>query len=235
MMALLGTIVNVIAIIVGTTIGMFFTKINEKMKETILQGISLTVVIIGIQMAFHTESIIVVLLSLLFGAIIGELLKLEDLLNKLGIWIGERFNKEGESNRIAQGFVTASLIFVIGAMAILGSLDSGIRNDHGILFTKSILDGFTSLVLATTLGFGVALSAIPVFLYQGTIALLAAKIDQLIPKEILDQVVAEMTAVGGILILAIGLNMIGITKIRVTNLLPALFIVIIFVFVLQLF
>lgn len=234
-MVLLGTIVNVIAIVIGTTIGMFFTKINEKIKETILQGISLTVIIIGIQMAFSTESIIVVLLSLLFGAIIGELLKLEDLLNRLGNWIGDKLNREGESNRIAQGFVTASLIFVIGAMAIIGSLDSGIRHDHGVLYTKSILDGFTSMVLATTLGFGVVLSAIPVFLYQGTIAILAAKIDAIIPKAILDQVVNEMTAVGGILIFAIGLNMIGLTKIRVTNLLPALFIVIIFVFILQLF
>lgn len=234
-MVLLGTIVNVIAIVIGTTIGMFFTKINEKIKETILQGISLTVIIIGIQMAFSTESIIVVLLSLLFGAIIGELLKLEDLLNRLGNWIGDKLKREGESNRIAQGFVTASLIFVIGAMAIIGSLDSGIRHDHGVLYTKSILDGFTSMVLATTLGFGVVLSAIPVFLYQGTIAILAAKIDAIIPKAILDQVVNEMTAVGGILIFAIGLNMIGLTKIRVTNLLPALFIVIIFVFILQLF
>lgn len=234
-MVLLGTIANVVAIILGSIFGMFFTNINEKLKETIMQGIALTVVVIGIQMAFSSESIIIVLLSILIGAVIGEFLRLEDVLNRIGHWIGSKFAKNGEGNQVAQGFITASLIFAIGAMAILGSLDSGIRHDHGILYTKSILDGFTSLVLATTLGFGVVLSIIPVFLFQGLITLLATKIDQIIPDIILNQVISEMTAVGGILIIAIGLNILNITKIRVTNLLPSLGIVVLLILIMQLF
>lgn len=234
-MILLGTIVNVIAIIVGSSLGLIFTKIEDKYKETIMQGIALTVIIIGIQMAFTSESIIIVLLSILTGAFIGEVLKLDDLLNKLGFWIAARVTTKDTNTNVAQGFITASLLFVVGAMAILGSLDSGIRGDHEILFTKSILDGFTSLVLTTTLGIGVILSIIPVLLFQGTITLLAAKIDHLISDTILNSVILEMTAVGGILILAIGLNLLKLTQIRVMNLLPSLVTVIIFVYILQMF
>lgn len=225
-MVLLGTIVNVIAIIIGTAIGMVFTRIKETYKETIMQGIGLTVIIIGIQMALGSESIIIVLLSILFGALIGEALKLEQLLNKLAYAVSSKFTTKDNSTNVAQGFITASLIFVIGAMAILGALDSGIRGDHGILYTKSILDGFTSIVLASTLGFGVVLSIIPIFIFQGSIALMAAKINEIVPETILDHIIVEVTAIGGILILAIGLNIMKIKEIRVTNLLPSLIVVI---------
>lgn len=221
-MVLLGTIVNVIAVIVGTAIGLMFTKINDSYKETIMHGIGLTVIIIGVQMALETESIIIVLLSLLFGAIIGEAIKLEEIVNNIAYKISAKFSNGSSTAKIAQGFITASLIFVVGAMAILGSLDSGIRGDHGILYTKSILDGFAAMVLTTTLGFGVVLSIIPLFLYQGTIALLASKIDEYVPDVILEGIITEITAIGGIMILAIGINILEIMKIRVTNLLPAL-------------
>ena len=232
-MVLLGTIANVLAVVIGSLIGLIFTKINESYKQTILQGIGLTVIVIGVQMALETESIIIVLLSLLFGAIIGETMKLEELVNKLAYKIAGTITKGKSTTKVAQGFITASLIFVVGAMAILGALDSGIRNDHGILYTKAILDGFTAMVLTTTLGFGVVLSIIPLFLYQGTIALLAAKINEVVPEIMLNAIIAEITAVGGIMIMAIGLNILEVIKIRVTNLLPALVVAVVLVYVQQ--
>lgn len=229
-MILLGTIANVITIIIGTLLGLTLTRIKDHYKETIMQGIGLTVIIIGIQMAFETESIIIVLLSILVGALIGEALQLELLLDQFAHSISRKFTKEKNSANLAQGFITASLIFVVGAMAILGPLDSGIRGDHGILYTKSILDGFTAMVLTSTLGIGVGLSVIPIFFYQGTIALMAAKINEYVPEVILNNLITEITAIGGILIMAIGLNILNLLKVRVTNLLPALFVVVILIY-----
>lgn len=234
-MVLFGTIVNGICIIIGCLIGLFLTKIKEKYKETIMQGIGLTVVLIGLQMAFEANSIIIVLLSMLTGAIIGEFLRLEDLLNRIGNWIGSKFTTTNDNVNISQAFVTASLLFVVGAMAILGALDSGLRGDHEILTTKAILDGFTSFVLTTTLGIGVILSVIPVVLFQGTIALLATQIESLIPEAIFNDLLVDITSVGGLLIVAIGLNLLKLTHIRVTNLLPAIIMVCVFVSLYHLF
>lgn len=232
-MVLLGTIVNGICIIVGTIIGSFLTKINKKYKETITQGIALTAILIGIQMALQVESIILILLSILIGAIVGEMLDLEKGLNKLGTWIANRFAMKENNTNIAQAFVTASLLFAVGAMAILGALDSGLRGDHEILYTKSILDGFSSFVLTASLGIGVIFSAIPVVLFQGSIALLATQIVRIIPDALFEQIINNITAVGGLLIIAIGLNILKLTNIRVTNLLPSLIVVIILVVALQ--
>src|SRR5699024_453652 len=229
-MVLLGTIANVITIIIGTLFGLILTRIKDSYKETIMHGIGLTVVIIGIQMALGSESIIIVLLSILVGALIGETLQLEKQLNQLAYSISAKFTNGNNSANVAQGFIMASLIFVVGAMAILGALDSGMRGDHGILYTKSILDGFTAMVLTSTLGIGVILSVIPIFVYQGTIALLAAKINELVPDVILTNLITELTAIGGILIIAIGLNMLKLIEVRVTNLLPSLFVVVAFVY-----
>ncbi|WP_047980123.1 DUF554 domain-containing protein [Ornithinibacillus contaminans] len=220
-MALYGTLINGALIIIGSVIGLLFTKIPERYKETVMHGIGLAIVLIGLQMAFQTEAIIVVLLSLLTGAIIGELLNIEVKLNQLGDFVGRKFNTKNNTT-VSQGFVTASLIFVVGAMAIIGALDGGIRGDHEVLITKGILDGFVALVLTTTLGFGVALSVIPVMLYQGSIALLAMQIENWIPEAILNGFIVELTAVGGLLIVAIGLNMLKIVQIRIGNLLPSI-------------
>src|SRR5690625_3809959 len=138
------------------------------------------------------------------------------------MWIGSKFTTKTTSNTVSQAFVTATLIFSIGAMAIIGALDSGVRGDHEVLITKAILDGFTSLVLTTTLGYGVMLSFIPVVLYQGTIALLATQIEKWIPEEILNGLITELTAVGGLLIVAIGLNVLKLINIRIGNLLPSI-------------
>ena len=229
-MVLFGTIVNGLRIIIGSVIGLFLTKIRDKYKETIMQGIGLTIILIGLQMAFQVNSIIIVLLSILTGALIGEFFRLEDLLNRLGYWVGSKFTNKGENVNVSQAFVTASLLFVVGAMAILGALDSGLRGDHEILLTKSVLDGFTSFILTTTLGIGVILSVIPVVLFQGAIALLATQIEKLIPEVIFNDLLVDITAVGGLLIVAIGLNLLKLTQIRVTNLLPAIVMVTIFVY-----
>ncbi|SEQ07062.1 DUF554 domain-containing protein [Piscibacillus halophilus] len=221
-MALTGVIVNGVCILIGTLLGLFFTKIPERIKDTIMSGIGLTVILIGLSMAFASDRVIVVLLSLVSGAIIGEGIDLDEKLNRLGSHIEVKFKKPGQESRIAEGFVTASLIFVIGAMAVVGALDSGLRGDHGILFTKSIIDGFVALVLTTTMGFGVVFSAIPVVLYEGGIALFATQINEWLPENILDLFIEDMTATGGLLIFAIGLNLLKITEIRVANLLPSL-------------
>lgn len=221
-MVLYGTLINGVCIIIGSLLGLFFTKIPERYKETVMHGIGLAVILIGLQMAFSTEVIVVVLLSLLTGAIIGEFIHVEEGLNRLGAWIGSKFTSKNENFSVAQGFITASLIFVIGAMSVIGALDSGIRGDHEILITKGIIDGFVALVLTTTLGFGVIFSVVPVVLYQGGIALLATQITKWLPESFLNGFIVELTAVGGLLIVAIGLNLLKITKIRIGNLLPSL-------------
>ncbi|WP_337019433.1 DUF554 domain-containing protein [Oceanobacillus massiliensis] len=222
-MVLFGTLINGAFIIAGSVLGLFFTKIPERYKETVMQGIGLAVILIGLQMALVTDQIIIVLLGLLSGAIIGEFIHLEDGLNRLGSWLGSKFTADpGSDFSVAQGFITATLIFCIGAMSILGALDSGIRGDHEVLITKGVIDGFTALVLTTTLGFGVVFSVIPVILYQGGIALLATQIEKWIPEAFLNGMIVEVTAVGGLLIVAIGLNLLKITQMRIGNLLPAI-------------
>ncbi|WP_264740004.1 DUF554 domain-containing protein [Cytobacillus firmus] len=220
-MFLLGTLVNGLLIIIGTLLGKLLHRIPENMKGTVMHAIGLAVMVLGLQMGFKSENFLVVILSLVFGTVIGEYFALEDKLNKLGDWLESKIGSNGQGS-ISQGFVTATLIFVIGAMGIIGALDSGIRGDHSVLYTKSIIDGFTSLILTTTLGIGVLFSAFPVMLYEGLIALFATQIDRFVPQLLMDSFIKEMTATGGIMIFAIGLNLTGITKIRVANLLPGI-------------
>lgn len=233
-MVLMGTIINGICIIIGTILGRFLQSIPEKMKETVMYGIGLAVIVLGLQMGFKSENFLIVIISLVVGAVLGEWWKLDDKLAAVGRWLEKRMGGGGTGS-IAQGFVTATLIFVIGAMAIIGALDSGIRNDHNVLYTKAIIDGFTALILSTTLGIGVIFSVIPVVLYQGTIALFATQINRLVPQELMDVFILEMTATGGILIFAIGLNLVGLTKVRVANLLPSILVVAVIVTMMYVF
>lgn len=221
-MVLVGTFLNGLFIVIGALFGRLFKNIPEPMKQTVLTIIGLAVAVLGIQMGFESSNFIIIIVSLVIGAIIGEWLDLDGKFNRFGQWVESLFGKSGQQGSIAEGFVTATLIFAIGSMAIIGALDSGLRNDHNVLITKGIIDGFTSIILASTLGIGVLLSAIPVFLYQGIIALLAGVISTYIPQEALDLFIKEMTATGGVMILAIGLNIAGLTKIRVANLLPGI-------------
>ncbi|WML42467.1 DUF554 domain-containing protein [Neobacillus sp. PS3-40] len=220
-MFLLGTLVNGVLIIIGSLLGKLLHRIPEGMKSTVMYAIGLSVMVLGLQMGLKSQNFLIVILSLVIGSVIGELLRLEDRLNDLGQWLEGKVGSSGKGS-ISEGFVTATLIFVIGAMAIIGALDSGIRGDHAVLFTKSIIDGFTSLILTTTLGIGVLFSAIPVVLYEGIIALFATQIDQFVPQALMDQFITEMTSTGGIMIFAIGLNLTGIIKIRVANFLPGI-------------
>jgi uncharacterized protein len=227
-MFLLGTIVNGLLIIVGTLIGKFLHNIPENMKKTVMYAIGLSVMVLGLQMGFKSTNFVIVIISLVLGAVLGEIMHLDEKLNQLGSWLEKKIGTNGKGS-ISEGFVSATLIFVIGAMAIIGALDSGIRGDHKVLYTKSLIDGFTSIILTTTLGVGVMFSAIPVMLYQGLIALFATQIDQFVPPLLMDQFITEMTATGGVMIFAIGLNLTGILKVKVANLLPGIIVTLVIV------
>lgn len=220
-MFLLGTIVNGLLIILGTFLGKLFHRISEDMKHSVMNVIGLAVIVLGLQMGFKSDNFLIVIFSLVIGTVIGELFALEKKLNSVGHWLENKMGSKSHGS-ISEGFVTATLIFVIGAMAVIGALDSGIRGDHDVLYTKAIIDGFTSIILTSTLGIGVLFSAIPVVLYQGIIAMFATQIDRFVPQALMDSFIVEMTATGGVMIFAIGLNLVGITKIRVANLLPGI-------------
>ena len=234
-MVLLGSFLNALFIILGAFVGRLFKNIPESMQQTVMVIIGLVVAVLGIQMGLESNNFIIIVVSLVIGTVIGEWLDLEGKFNHFGLWVESLFGKKEKKGTIAQGFVTSSLIFVIGSMAIIGALDSGLRNDHNVLITKGIIDGFMSIILASTLGIGVILSAVPVFLYQGGIAVFAGVISTYIPAEALDLFIKEMTATGGVMILAIGLNIAGLTKIRIANLLPAIIIVAVIVAIIFLF
>jgi len=231
-MVLTGTIVNAALIVIGTLLGLLFQRIPERMKETVTAAIGLAVVLLGVQMGMKSENFLIVIGSLVIGAALGEWWKLDEKLNEVGYQLERRLGGKSKSS-IAEGFITATLIFVIGAMAVIGALDSGLRGDHDVLYTKGLIDGFTALVLSSTLGIGVMFSAVPVLLYQGAIALLAIQIMKFIPESLMDDFILEMTATGGVMIVAIGLNLVGITRIRVANLLPGILMVAVIVSILH--
>lgn len=234
-MILFGSLFNMLTIIIGTIIGRFLHNIPERMKETIMYGIGLAVVAIGLQMTFETTQIVIVIISIVIGAIIGEWMDLDGKVNTLGQWIEGKLPAKKEGPGIAQGFVTGSLIFCVGSMAVIGAIDSGLRNDHDVLVMKGILDGFTSIILSSTLGIGVAFSAVAVFLYQGSITFLATIISRYVPDDLLQFFISEMTATGGLMIAAIGLNLIGLTKMRVANFIPGIAVVAVIVTIMYAF
>ncbi|KLU67125.1 putative membrane protein YdfK [Desulfosporosinus acididurans] len=220
---MLGTIVNAMAIILGGLIGLFFGQaLSEKMKTTVIQGIGLVVLLIGITMAIQTKNTLVVIASLVLGGIIGELIDIELRLENFGRWLESKLARNGEKSGFTKAFVTASLIYCVGAMAIMGSLESGLKGNYNILFAKAMLDGISAVVFASSMGLGVLASAIPVFIYQGAITLGAGLLQGILSG----QVVSEMGAVGGLLIVGIGFNILEIKEVKVGNLLPGIFIAI---------
>lgn len=223
-MILLGVIVNTLAIIVGALLGQFFSKINQDMKDTVMKGIGLAVLVLGMGMAFKSDQFLIVLFSLAIGAAIGEWGRIEEKLERLGQWLEQKIGKN--KGNVAKAFVTTTLIYCIGAMGVVGALDSGLRMDHNVLYTKAFLDGFTAIIFSSTLGIGVIFSAVPVFIYQGAIVLGSTLINHFLAPELIERIIADITATGGILILGIGLNLLGITKIKVGNFLPSLVIAI---------
>jgi len=218
---MLGTIVNGVAIIAGSLLGLLFSKgISDNYKEIILSAVGLSVVLIGVKSALVSDSLMVIIFSLVLGALIGEAMKIEKRLGDLGDFFESRVAaKSSDSSSFSRGFVTASLVFCVGSMAIVGSLESGLTGNHQTLFAKSVLDGVTSVIFASTMGLGVMFSSVAVFLYQGMITLAAVFMKNFLVAETIEQ----MTSVGGMLIVAIGFNMLKVTTIRVGNLIPAIF------------
>ncbi len=220
---MLGTVVNAIAIIIGGLIGTFIRNgLKEDYKKTLMNGVGLTVIIIGIMGAIKSENMILIIISIVLGSIIGEAIGIERKLDSIGNSLEEKLG-QGNSN-LSKGFVTASLVYCVGAMAIVGSLESGLLGNHDTLFAKSVLDGISSIIFASTLGIGVVFSSILVFIYQGIIILLASSLRNLLTPD----VILEMSAVGGILIMGIGINILEIKKIEVGNMSPSIFIPLIY-------
>lgn len=221
---MLGTIVNALAIIGGSLVGFTLKSgIPQKINETIMKGLALCILVIGVSGAIKSQNMLVVICSIVIGALIGEAIDIDAKLFKLGDAIENRL--QGKAGRISEGFVTASLVYCVGAMAIVGSLNSGLKGDHSILFTKAVLDGISAIMFTSTLGIGVALSAIPVFIYQGIITIGASSLQGILSQP---SIITEISAVGSILIMGLGFNMLGITKIKVANFLPAIIIPIIY-------
>lgn len=220
---MLGTLVNTAAIIIGSLLGVSLRRgIPDGTKETVIAAIGLAVLLIGLKSAWRSDDLLLVIISLAVGAVVGEMLNIENRLQRLGHWIGRQMGRAGEG--VSQGFVTASLVFCVGAMAIVGSLESGLAGNHQTLFAKSLLDGVTSIIFASTLGIGVIFSSVSVFLYQGAITLAAVYLKPFLTPA----VVSQMTSIGGLMIVAIGLNILDIKKLRIGNMLPGLFIPLIY-------
>ncbi|MEH6939633.1 DUF554 domain-containing protein [Bacillus sp. JJ664] len=233
-MVLLGSIVNAIAIIIGSLLGLFIKRIPERMKNLVTQSISLVIIVLGISLAMKTNQVLIVIFSLALGAVVGEWLDIEGKLDKLGQFIESKVKTKSEGS-ISKGFVTSTLLFCVGAMAILGALDSGLRHNHEILYTKSLMDGFLSIILTSTLGVGVLFSFLPVFLYQGFIAIFASFVPNLVTQHLLNAIIAEISGTGGILLLALGLNSLGVMKIKIGNMLPSILFALLFVCIIQYF
>jgi len=220
MTGLLGTFVNTLAVLFGGTIGLILgSRFPKRISQSLMKALGLCTLLIGITGIFKGENQLITIISMAVGTIIGEAFDLDAKINTLGDALQRKFKKNGEKVTIAEGFVNASLLFCVGAMAIVGSLRSGLTGDNQMIYTKSLLDFTSSLIFASTLGIGVLFSAAFVLLYQGAIVILA----HYIAPFLTDSVVAEMTCVGSLIIIGLALNMLGITKLKVMNYVPAIF------------
>jgi len=220
---MIGSLINAAAILAGSGLGLLLRGgISQRFRDTLTQGLALCVILIGVMGAIRTGDVMIPILCMVAGGLAGEAINIEKRLQTLGDSaqrLAARASRVGDAGGFSQGFVTASLVFCVGAMAIVGSLDSGLRGDHTTLIAKSALDGVTSIIFASTMGPGVALSSLAVLLYQGAIALCAQQVAGLLTE----QIILEMSAVGGLLIAGIGINMLELAKLRIGNLLPAIF------------
>lgn len=234
---LTGTIINTLAILAGSVVGLLLSwlagrcsrflpagsaALGQRLQTIIMQGVALCVLFIGISGSLEGGNTLIAILSMVIGAVIGELLDLDRRMQGLGSWVQKKtahlVHNPGDGPSVSDGFVTASLLFCVGAMAIVGSLENGLTGSYDTLKAKAVLDGVSSIVFASSLGIGVAFSAAAVFLYQGAISLAAAFLSPLLG----DAVIAEMTCVGSLLIVALALNLLGLPKIKVMNLVPAI-------------
>ena len=217
---MLGTWVNVATVLLGGTIGLLIKKgLSDKMSDALMKGLALCTLTIGISGALKGQDTLKLILSMVAGTLIGEALDLDGKVHRLGDWVEKRFSKGTGKTSIAEGFVTASLLFCVGAMTIVGSLQSGLTGDHTMLCTKSLLDFVSSMIFASSLGVGVLFSAAFVLAFQGSITLLAGVVSPFLGE----LAIAGMTCVGSVLIIGLGRNMLGLTKLKIMNHLPAIF------------
>ena len=215
-MILTGVLINAAAVAVGGVLGTLGGRLMpEKMKQTVLAATGLVSIGIGISGAIGSSNQLIPILSLVIGSVIGELLHIEDGVTRAGDWLQKRFGKSGS---ITEGLVTGSLVFAVGAMAVMGSLESGLKNDHTILMTKSVIDMAGSVAFAGSLGIGVAFSALSILVLEGTVTLLAS----LLTGVLTDAVITEISVTGSLIIIGVGLNVLGLTKLRIMNMTPAL-------------
>jgi len=216
-----GTIINIVAVLIGSGIGLLLkTKLPKKIIRTVFQGLGLFTLFLGFVMAMKTGSYLILVFSLVIGGIIGEALNIENFTEKQAGFIKNKINFGGD--KFSEGMLTAFLLFCIGSMSILGAFEEGMNNDSTLLITKSVMDGFSSIALAAAFGVGVAFSTIPMLIFQGGLTLLAMYFGKFIDTSIIN----ELTAVGGILLIGLGINILEIKKINVFNLFPALIIAI---------
>ena len=215
-MILTGVLINAAAVAVGGVLGTLGGRLMpEKMKQTVLAATGLVSIGIGISGAIGSSNQLIPILSLVIGSVIGELLHIEAGVTRAGDWLQKRFGKSGS---ITEGFVTGSLVFAAGAMAVMGALESGLKNDHTILMTKSVIDMAGSVAFAGSLGIGVAFSALSILVLEGTVTLLAS----LLTGVLTDAVITEISVTGSLIIIGVALNVLGLTKLRIMNMTPAL-------------
>jgi uncharacterized membrane protein YqgA involved in biofilm formation len=230
-----GTILNIATVLIGGVIGLLFgARIPDKLKETVIAGMGLFTGAMGIQMFLNTENPLIVLGALLIGTLLGEWWQIEYGLHRLGEVLERKFSREQDdgSNKFVRGFLTASLLFCVGPMTIMGSIQDGLTGDYNLLAVKSVLDGFAAMAFASTLGVGVMFSTVIILVYQGGISLLAGQLDALVTPSMMN----ELTATGGVILVGLAIsNLLEIKKIRVGNMLPALFIAPLIVWILSLF
>ena len=217
---MLGTLVNTFAVIIGASIGLLIKKgIPERIGDSLMKGLGLCSLYIGISGAFKGENTLIMIVSIVVGIIIGEGIDIDSRVNSVVKRIESKFFRKKGKNNIAQGFISASLLFCVGSMTLVGAMNAGLLGDNTMLYTKSAMDFCSSIIFASTLGIGVLLSAIFVLIYQGGLTLLAIYAASLLNN----QVINEMTCVGSLIIIAMGLNILGITKIKLMNYIPAMF------------
>ena len=222
---MLGVLINAAAVLTGGAIGLIIgEKIPARVRETVMQGLALSVVLVGFLPALKTQDVLCVIVCIVLGALFGEWIDIERRLTRLGERLERLAPKGGGERPLVPGFVTASLIFCVGAMAVVGSMESGLAGNHSTLIAKSMLDGVGSVFFAAALGPGVLLSAAAIFVYQGAIALFAGSVAPVLTEPI----VREMSAIGGLIIACIGLNMLEAVRVRVGNLLPGIFLPILY-------
>jgi len=214
---MLGTIINVVSIVVGSIVGLVVhSRLPSRITTIGFQSIGLFTLLVGFMMAAKSGNFLVMALSIVSGSMLGEVINIDRMTNRFGDWVKVKVGSK--ASKFSEGFITASLLFCIGSMAILGSIQEGLGGAPDILLAKSVLDGFSSLALSTTLGLGVVFSAIPVLLYQGFLTIMAGSVKTFIPGEMMN----EITAVGGLLLIGLGIDILGIKEVKVSNMLPSL-------------